>query len=165
MAPEPVKGKVIYAFSASPERNPEPILESPKEHKFLRYLFGTYREIEGLDKFDRHASEMRKNAENKDWLRVKRNGLDMLRFVEESMDECEQAQEEVKNHRFKWDWEVHGTIVYGLASFPILALAPYVGITLLVDSAIRTSRMAFRSDPPVGLVGTVREAYQHLNKK
>ena len=156
-------GNVIYAFEGLQKGDSNPSSKSPKEHKFLRYLFGTYEEIEGLDQLRRHVSDLKKNTENKDWLLVRRNGLDMLRSAEEALDEYKQAKEDVDKPRF--DLEFHGTIAYNIASIPLAILVPYLGIPLLVDSTVRTSRMAFRYDPPVGLVGTVREAYQLLKNK
>ena len=166
MAEESSLGKVIYAFGSSAEGNLNPCsesLESLKEHKFLRYLFGTSKEMEGVDRLEKQVADFRKNIENKDWLLVNRNGLDLLRLAQEALDEYQQATEDVDKLRF--DLEYHGTIAYILASVPLAILAPLVGVPLFIDSTVRTSRMAFRSDAPVGLVGTIRETYQHLKNQ
>lgn len=113
--------------------------------------------MEGLDVLERDISDFRENVAQKEWLLVRRNGLDMLRFGKKALDEYEAALDDVSTSRFKFDWEFHGTLGYALVTVPLAAFAPYVGVPLLIDSSVRTCRMAFRSEPPVGLVGTVRE--------
>ncbi len=129
--------------------------------KFLRYVIGTKEEIRMEDIFPHNSSPFSAMRDITDRF------SDVASSSERLYTKGQIAEIEIIHRRsalrLVTTLERSGSIAYFGGSLCLTMIEPFSGITLLADSILRLGRTQFRNDPPVGIVGTIREGLYSKN--
>ncbi len=60
-----------------------------------------------------------------------------------------------------FEYEYYLTLAYMAGSLPLVFVLPSLGLPLCIDSLIRSHRLS-RGEPPVGVIGALRERYHRF---
>ncbi len=137
--------------------------ESFQLPKFLRYIVGTKDEVRSKPLFLHNVRLFSTMRDITDTFADVAPASERL-YTKGQIAELEKGHKKIIM-RATNVLERSGTFAYLGGSLALTMIEPISGIVLLTDSLVRLGRMQFRNDPPVGIVGTVRERYYSKNVK
>ncbi len=149
------KDNVVYVFGTPKEGDvPVSFPEMKIRSRVRNYLIGTAREMTRKDEIQNLRANLDAALSQEDIFSLQ----NAVRNAEEFLETLPKTPE------YPLNLEMYVTLGYVAATLPLIAIEPFTGYSLFTDACLRISRVMFPKDPPVGIVGLVREMYGKLQK-